>query len=354
MVPTWLMAWAEPAEWLLGSLALGWLLNALARPRLRAQPGAGRAALAWRGLEAGLAYWPAWAAVLGLTLAAGRAPLDAGTAALLHRGLAAALALCATLSAARFSSLALEGFGRERGLHLSTLSLTRGLSQALVYALGLLLVLDSLGVSIAPLLTALGVGSLAVALALQNTLSDLFAGFHILANGQIAVGDFLKLDSGQSGEVVDIGWRSTRLRELAGNLVLVPNHRLAQLVVTNMDRPQRDQAVLVSLGVAYGSDLGRVEAETVAVARQVMRQVPGGVPDFEPFIRYNAFGDSAIQFTVILRGQTYVDQYLLTHEFIKRLHARYGELGIEIPFPQRVLTMTAPPRSDPDRPPRNA
>jgi small-conductance mechanosensitive channel len=92
--------------------------------------------------------------------------------------------------------------------------------------------------------------------------------------------------------------------------------------------------------VSDGSDLGHVEAVTVDVASSVMREVPGGVPSFQPFIRYGAFGDSSITFTVIMRGAEVVDQHLLRHEFIKRLHERYRREGIVIPFPMRTLDLT--------------
>lgn len=95
--------------------------------------------------------------------------------------------------------------------------------------------------------------------------------------------------------------------------------------------------MLVEVSVAYGSDLDRVERVTTDVGRAVMREVEGGIPAFEPFIRYHTFADSGIQFSVILRGRETVDQYLITHEFIKRLHRRYRDEGIEIPFPTRTV-----------------
>jgi small-conductance mechanosensitive channel len=140
--------------------------------------------------------------------------------------------------------------------------------------------------------------------------------------------------------VQDIGWRATRIRELPNNIVIVPNSRLADMVLVNYAMPEPEQAALVQLGVAYGSDLARVERVTVEVAREVLQQVEGGVAGFEPFIRYHTFGDSSIDFSVILRVRGFVDRFLLVHEFIKRLHRRYGLEGIEIPFPQRSVHFT--------------
>jgi small-conductance mechanosensitive channel len=134
------------------------------------------------------------------------------------------------------------------------------------------------------MLTALGVGGLTVALALQEPLANFFAGFFITLSGQIRVGDYVKLDSGQEGYVVDFSWRSTRLRMLANNLVVVPNARLAQAIVINHYLPGPDLAVLVEVGVDYRSDLTHVERVVGEIARDVMEHVEGGVPEFNQFI----------------------------------------------------------------------
>ena len=106
---------------------------------------------------------------------------------------------------------------------------------------------------------------------------------------------------------------------------------------TTIDIPEKELAVLVNLSVHYNSDLKKVEQVTIETAREVMKEVRGGVPTFEPFIRYNTFGDSGIGFTVILRGKEFVDQYLIKHEFIKRLHEHYRCEGIVIPYPIRAI-----------------
>ncbi len=212
----------------------------------------------------------------------------------------------------------------------------------IVIALGALMVVTNLGIAVTPILTALGVGSLAVALALQPTLSNLFAGFYVTLAQQVRVGDYVELETGQAGFVTDIGWRSTEIRELPNNIVIVPNARVAEIIVKNYSLPENEQSALVQVGVSYGSDLAKVESVTIDVAKEVLSTVQGGVAAFEPFIRYHTFGDSSINFSVILRVQQFTDRYLVSHEFVKRLHRRYAEEGIEIPFPQRVLHMGTP------------
>ena len=228
-------------------------------------------------------------------------------------------------------------YSREIESTLPVTSLTQNFSRILIFGTGILIILGSLGITITPILATLGVGGLAVALALQDTLSNLFSGFHIMMARQVKVGDFIKLESGEEGYVTDINWRTTRVKMLPNNEVLIPNSRLAQAVITNYYLPDKEMAVLVQAGVHYDSDLKKVEKVTCEVAKQVMKLVPGGVPDFEPFIRYHTFGDSSINFTVILRAREFVDQYLIKHEFIQRLHERYKKEGIVIPYPIRAI-----------------
>lgn len=229
---------------------------------------------------------------------------------------------------------------------LPSVRLLTNLVQVVVLLLGGLVVLQTLGISVTPLLTALGVGGLAVGLALQDTLANLFAGIHILVSRQLRPGDFIRLSTGEEGYVQDITWRYTAIRQLPNNLIIVPNANVASARTSNFNLPDPQQAVLVELGVSYDSDLSVVERVTVGVGRQVMQEVDGGVPGFEPFIRYHTFGDSSIQFTVILRGRDYVSQYLVTHEFIKRLHQQYQAAGIEIPFPIRTVHLVSPEESN--------
>ncbi|MBO8143116.1 MAG: mechanosensitive ion channel family protein [Thermodesulfobacterium sp.] len=206
-----------------------------------------------------------------------------------------------------------------------------------IFFIGFILILNTLNINITPFITSLGIAGLAVGLALQDTLSNFFAGLYILISKKIKPGDYISLDSGIEGYVEDITWRNTTIRQLPNNIVIVPNSKLASSIITNYYLPEKELAVLVQVGVSYNSDLEKVERVTIEVAKEVMKEVPGGVPNFEPFIRYHTFGDFSINFTVILRAQSYVDRYLVTHEFIKRLHKRYKEEGIEIPFPIRTV-----------------
>ena len=290
---------------------------------------------------------PLWSVVLGIYLAAGFWTLPPNVANALTKTLFVLIAVSLTFFSAAIVTKMTVLYGARFQQALPVTSLTQNIARGLVITMGLLIVLNGLGISITPMLTALGVGGLAVALALQDTLSNFFGGVHITLAGQIRVGDFVKIESGEEGYVTDIGWRVTRIRMLPSNLVVVPNAKLSQAIVTNFYLPDRELAVRVEVGVDYDSDLAHVERVTSEVAKEILQSVPGGVVEFEPSIRYHTFGDSSINFAVILRAQEYRDQFLLRHEFIKRLHERYRREGISIPFPIRTIVHRKPPAAPP-------
>lgn len=280
-----------------------------------------------------------WLAVVGAFAATSVLPLNPRLRGGLERLLAAVLIISATVVLARMAGGAIKLYSQHTEGVMRSSSIFVNIARFLILVIGVLVLLQTNGVSITPMLTALGVGGLAVALALQDTLSNLFAGLQLIATRKVKPGDFVQLETGQEGYVTDLDWRHTSIRMLPNNLVLVPNSKLVNSVVVNCYYPDQEMAVLVGVGVAYDSDLGHVERVTVEVAKEVLRDVEGGVRDFEPFIRYHTFNDSSIDFTVILRAREFTDQYLLKHEFVKRLHRRYKTEGIVIPFPIRTLDL---------------
>ncbi|MGB2842398.1 MAG: mechanosensitive ion channel family protein [Halobacteriota archaeon] len=206
-----------------------------------------------------------------------------------------------------------------------------------IYLMAFLMILDHFEIEINPLLAAFGLGGLAIGLALQNTLSNFFAGLHIITDRPINFGDYIEIEGGTSGFVEDIGWRSTRVRTLPNTLVIVPNSKLAESVIINNSQPVLEMSVVVQCGVAYESDLEKVESVTIDVAKQILKTVPGAVKTFQPLVRYHTFGDSNINFSIILRVEEPATKYIVTHEFIKALKKRYDREGIEISWPVRKI-----------------
>jgi small-conductance mechanosensitive channel len=211
-------------------------------------------------------------------------------------------------------------------------------ARGIVLIVGGVVLLGALGIQIAPILTALGVGGLAVALALQDSLSNLFAGMHLLADKPIRVGDYVKIADNVEGFVVDVGWRSTRVRMLQNTIVIVPNKKVAESIVTNYDLPEPRMSLLVRVSVSYGSDPDHVERVLVEEATRAAGQVPGLLAEPAPFVRFiPGFGEYSLDFTLICQVATFVDQYLAQHELRKRILRRFRAEGIEIPFPTRVV-----------------
>ena len=245
--------------------------------------------------------------------------------------------LTMTVMTARILSGVIKVYdGKANGIFPSA-SILANLAEVSIYSVGFLMILQNFGFSITPILTALGVGGLAVALALQDTLSNLFSGLHILLSKQIRVGDYIKLSTREEGTVADISWRNTTIKGLAGTVIIVSNQKIASANIINYYMPDRELSILIPASVSYDSNLDQVERVTVEVAIEVMRNVDGGIADFQPVVRFHTFADYSINFNVILRVKDFVNQYMVRHEFIKRLHIRYQQEGIEIPFPVRTI-----------------
>jgi small-conductance mechanosensitive channel len=293
-------------------------------------------------LEATRRFWLPAIVLFAVLPAARFAPLEPDRRLVVERIALTLLLIGITLAATRFVRLWFTTAEPAAGATPARPSLVQKVVQGAVLVAGFMLVLDNAGFEIKTLLTALGVTSIAVALALQPTLSNLFAGIHLSVSKPIRVGDFVELEDGVQGHVVDIGWRSTQIRQLANNLVVVPNARLAEMRLINYTLPDSPQAVLVGVGVAYGSDLRRVERVVVEVASAVQKEIPEADPLHQPFMRFHTFASSSIDFNVTLRARAFTDRWPLIHEFTMRLKERFDAEGIEIPFPQRVVRLEGP------------
>ncbi|GAA4023586.1 MULTISPECIES: mechanosensitive ion channel family protein [Streptomyces] len=281
-----------------------------------------------------------WAAVAGGAASAAAAlPLTGTVQHNVNQVLTVLLIFVVTVAVARVVAGLMRSVTQSRPGVAGSATIFVNITRVLILAIGFLVVLQTLGISIAPMLTALGVGGLAVALALQDTLANLFAGIHILASKTVQPGDYIRLSSGEEGYVEDINWRQTTVRSLSNNLVVIPNGELAKTNMTNFMRPEQQLTILVQAGVAYDSDLEQVERVTIEVVAEVMTEITGALPDHEPLVRFHTFGDSRIGFTVILGVGEFSDQYRIKHEFIKRLHKRYRAEGIRIPAPTRTVAL---------------
>ena len=207
----------------------------------------------------------------------------------------------------------------------------------LIYSAGFLILLDSLDISISPLLAGFGLGGLAVALAVQPTLSNFFAGTYLITEGELKKEDFIEIEGGPSGFIVDVGWRSTKIQSRFNNLVIIPNSQLAQSIITNYSSPTPAINVRVTSGVSYESDLEKVEKIVLEVANQTIKDSPHAINENPPFFGFSEFGDSNIDFWVVIQASNRLGSFALKSTLIKNIHTRFSKEEIEINYPVRKL-----------------
>ena len=215
--------------------------------------------------------------------------------------------------------------------------LIRRVAVVFIYGLGALLVMDLLGINISPLIAGLGLGGLAVALAIQPTLANLFAGTYVMTEGVIATGDYIQLSDGIKGYVVEVGWRSTRIRDWRNNLVVVPNAKFAETIITNYQQPTPEVSVFLECGTSYDSDLYRVEEVCLEVMDEVIANEPMAVKDYGKYFAFDKFGESNVNFWLFIRATDRWGSFVVQSALMKLLHKRFKEEGIAINYPMRTL-----------------
>ena len=278
-----------------------------------------------------------WTTIVGIYGAIHNVPMSSYLLMNLERALLVLSLLSVTIVAARTVVAIVSIYAQKAvGVFPST-SLFVNLAEVATYVVGVLIILQSIGISITPVLTALGVGGIAVALALQDTLANLFSGLYILLARQIKLNDYIKLSSGEEGYVQDIAWRNTTIKMMSNNIIIVPNAKISSAIITNHSLPDNSISISLSLGVSYDCDLDLVEKVTVEEAVKLMKEHGAGVPEAEPSVRFKAFADSNIELNVNIEAKEFAGQYVLRHELIKRLHRRYRQEGIIMAYPSRMV-----------------
>jgi small-conductance mechanosensitive channel len=339
-----------PAIVLALALFAGWLVQRVLFRRLQTWAARTKTRLDDIVIAAVRGPFMVWVLILALHLATQSSDLPVHATSLVSRSLLVLWIVSLTVVAARLSGAMVRHYGATVAGAQPVTTITQNLAGLTVVTTGLLILLNTLGISITPILTALGVGGLAVALALQDTLSNLFAGFYITVAGQVRVGDYIKLNTGEEGYVSDISWRSTTMRALPNNLIVVPNAKLAQAIVTNYNLPEKRMSLLIPIGVSYECDPELVEKVLIEEATAGAGEIPGLLADPAPVVRFiPGFGDFSLNFTLICQVSEFVDQYLVQHELRKRIFRRFRNQGIEIPFPTRTIHISGGNREEGQR-----
>jgi small-conductance mechanosensitive channel len=279
-----------------------------------------------------------WAIIFGIYFAVETTRMPGKLEHVLSQSLFALWIISFTIMATHLAGSMVKYYGGGTTGDMPATSLTKNLAQIAAACIGAGVLLHHLGISITPMLTALGVGGLAVALALQDTLGNLFGGFYITVAGQVRLGDYIKLNSGEEGYVTDISWRSTTLRQRSNNYVIVPNSKLAQAIVTNFNLPEKRMSVSVQVGVSYDADPDQVERALLEVATQAASEIAGMDADHAPSVRFSpGFGESTLDFQLNVQITEFEQQFVVQHELRKRILRRFREEKIDMPFPTRTV-----------------
>ena len=228
---------------------------------------------------------------------------------------------------------------RKAGRHGSEMIRLGGnIAKLVVLAGAIFLFLSLWKINVTPLLASAGIAGVAVALAAKETLSNFFGGITILLDQPYRVGDFIILDSGERGQVAEIGLRSTRILTRDDVQISIPNSIITNTKVINESAPEPRFRVRIKVGVAYGTDVDQVEEVLLTVARDNALVVP----EPEPRVRFRTFGDSSLDFELLCWAHKPHDKGKLIHELNRGIYKAFDQARIVIPFPQRDVHMHSP------------
>ena len=329
--------WGQPIIILLGAILLGWLFKAFIHrylDKLVKKTAFKADDLVFKAIESQIIVWLAIGALYYISNTTEQLSDYSQN---INKVLIFVLIISISVAINKFLIGLIEVWSEKQKKALPSTAIFVNLVKAIVYVVGLLVALEFIGISITPMLTALGVGGLAISLALKDTLADVFAGLHILLSKKVEPGDFIELESGQMGEIISITWRNSTILEKSNNVFIVPNSVLSNAILKNYDSMDSTFSAKFLLGVGYESDLNHVENVTLEVAKEVVRGMDEHVKEFTPIVRFFEFGDSSINLKVFFKVYSYGAQWPIFHEFIKQLLVRYNKEGINIPFPIRTL-----------------
>lgn len=221
----------------------------------------------------------------------------------------------------------------DRNLSGSLFPLLNKVTRFVFAAICIVIILSKFNVDISGLLVSLGVGSLAIALAAQDTLSNMISGFIIMLDRPFRIGDRIRIKENKTGDVIEIGLRSTKILDFDNNILIIPNNDIANSEIVNITYPNIDTRVLVEVGVAYGTDIKKIREiilNTVNEHPLILREIPADV-------NVMSFGDSSVHIRIAARTADYKDAFRLQCELRENIYEAFIREKIEIPFPQRVV-----------------
>lgn len=212
-------------------------------------------------------------------------------------------------------------------------SLFQKFSRITVSFIGLIFILDVWGVKVGPLLASLGIAGIAVAFALQSTLGNIFGGISLIVDRSITVDDFIKLDDGTEGFVLDIGLRSTKIKSRDGDLIILPNGKLADSKIYNYHKPLPTTRATVEFSVKYGSDADKVRK----IALKELNDLRIILKSPAPQVIFNEMGDYALKFKAFFWIDSIEKKLEAKEKAVTSIYNALNRNKIAIPFPTRTI-----------------
>lgn len=281
------------------------------------------AALHWSGTCFGL--------VFGAGLAVQQLDLATRAEKFAMQGVTIAGILVITAFSARILGRVVSLYTERENTRLPSSTIFVNLARGIVWVLGATSIMAALGVSIAPIITALGVGGLAVGLALQPTLENAFSGVQMLASRQIEPGDFIRLDTGEEGTVLDVTWRNTTIQRVSGEMIIVPNAVIGRALITNFSAGANEYGMAIPVTVEFTTDLDSIERIALECATEVIAEVEGAVRGSEPTVRFVDLTPPTVTFNTVIPVASYAERIPVRSEFVRRLQRRFAEEGVQAP-----------------------
>ncbi len=279
-----------------------------------------------------------WALILGVHLATQNSQIPRPYLRYVPPSLEVLWILSLTIATAHLAGNMVRFYAGHVGGAQAVTSLTQKLAQLVVVVLGAVFTLKVVfDTSLTPILTTLGVGGLAVALALQDTLSNLFAGFYVSISGFVHIGDYIKLNTGEEGYITDINWRCTTMRSGTNSLIVIPNNKLGQAIFTNYFLPEPRIAGSVTVSVGYDADIDQVEKLLREEARAAVGQIAGLLKEPAPDVQFTPGpGELGLGFQVNFQATGFGDLGGVQSELRKRIFKRLKREAIAM-VPVRMI-----------------
>jgi MscS family membrane protein len=279
--------------------------------------------------------------LLGLRFASGTLSLPAQIQKIINGAVYIIGVFIAILVIYRVTNLLLKWYIRklakktDKAVEKDFLPLIEKISTLFIFLVGIIIILNHFHYDVLSLITALGIGSLAIGLAAKDTLANMISGFTIMVDRPFRVGDRIQLSSGEIGDVLQIGLRSTQIKTFDHTAIIVPNTELANMKLINLAYPDNLLKGRIDIGIAYGSDVEKAKKIMVDAALSLDYVLK----DPEPIVYFDEFGDSALLLFMRFWVREYLDRIAAKDAINMLIKKRFEEEGIEIPFPIRTVYM---------------